>query len=114
MFLYNELLKKVAGCAESRGSLELISVSPEKIPEWMSARNQREITRLTMYHPRYIERRYCVDRALIKSGIVPAWKTVWALCMTNLSPPIFLFNLRWLYAFDIFATLSKFELNGQF
>lgn len=34
--------------------------------------------------------------------------------MTNLSPRIILFNLPWLYVFDIFATLSNFELNGQF
>lgn len=34
--------------------------------------------------------------------------------MTNLSPRIILFNLLRLYVFDIFATLSNFELNGQF
>lgn len=101
-------------CGEQRWALQLLSVSLEKVRGWMSAENQREITRLTMYHPRYIELSLCGDGALIKSGIVLGWKTVWVLCMTNLSPRIILFNLLRLYVFDIFATLSNFELNGQF
>lgn len=115
----NELLKTASSverpaCGEQRRALQLLSVSLEKVRGWMSAENQREITRLTMYHPRYIELSLCGDGALIKSGIVLGWKTVWVLCMTNLSPRIILFNLLRLYVFDIFATLSNFELNGQF
>jgi hypothetical protein len=90
----NKLLKTASSvewpaCGEQRWALQLISVSLEKVRGWMSAENQREITRLTMYHPRYIELSLCGDGALIKSVIVLGWKTVWVLCMTNLSPALF-------------------------